>query len=225
MIGDDLAPLLAPGRAPDVGFRQGTVVTFDQGSGHNSVSVAGALLSDLPILSGAESLEYEVGDVVVLIRLNSSWAILGRVVTPGAAPLATSALTTGHFNGFASNFGLTTSLVDRGADTVAVPPWATRAALTVTSCLSVLNGSAAARQIGVQAKAHTTYGPGGLTGQANFPVGAMGCVADTVSTTVDFTAGGLATVSVSAGVLADAAIPASTATRVITAGIVVFTRP
>lgn len=139
MIGDDLVPLLAPPAGPDVGFRQGVIVAFNQSTGANTVNVGGADLDNLPILSGSESLEYAPGDVVVLIRLKSSLAILGRIVTPDTgAILAPSAVAfaadTQQDTGFALNtFSATPGANVKATATLPVPPWANRAAVLATA--------------------------------------------------------------------------------------------
>lgn len=87
---DDLVPLLAPGRSTAPGYRQGVVVSWDQNTAENIISVGGALLENLPILNTSEASLLQVNDVVVLTTLNGSWAILGRVIIPGTPEAASS---------------------------------------------------------------------------------------------------------------------------------------
>lgn len=138
MRGDDLVDLLRPAPDPAVGLRQGVITAFDQTTGQNTVNVAGGVLTNLPILSGSESLEYAPGDVVVLLRLRSSWCILGRIVVPGAT-LAPSALSIDSFTTQGNGFTLDTfgagGLV-KASGTLTVPPWANRAAvLALGTCV------------------------------------------------------------------------------------------
>ena len=81
MRGDDLLPLLVPGRRGQaLEVHKGVLDAYDSGTGENTVSVAGGTLENLPRLDTGVTLT--AGDVVVLIRLRSSWAILGRIVAP-----------------------------------------------------------------------------------------------------------------------------------------------
>lgn len=89
---DDLVPLLAAAPAPGLGFRQGTVLTWNQATAENTVDVGGATLTNVPILNTSEALLLGEGDVVGILTAGASWFILGRVTIPGT-PEAASALT------------------------------------------------------------------------------------------------------------------------------------
>lgn len=88
---DDLVPLFDAGKGSAVGFRQGVVMTWDPLNAANSVFVAGATLTDLPILNTNEALLLQPGSVVGILTAGSSWFILGRITTP-RTPEAASAL-------------------------------------------------------------------------------------------------------------------------------------
>ncbi len=77
---DDLVPLLTPRPVPGVGLRKGVLAAYDTGTGANTVTVDGTDLIDLPRLDTGVTLAE--GDVVLLLRYRSSWAILGRIVGP-----------------------------------------------------------------------------------------------------------------------------------------------
>lgn len=167
MTSPDPFAYLAPAGAPDVGFRQGTVVAFNQSTGANTISVAGAVLTDLPVVSSSESLEITAGDVVVLMRLKSSWCILGKVVVPGGV-LASSALAFDQvFDGTTNNFATvngTTTLVTVNI-TVPAPFQGAGCEALVTAYVSasVLNNSGATRSI---AAGVLIGGTGGAFGSA-----------------------------------------------------------
>lgn len=88
---DDLTPLLTKAPAPGVGFRQGVVLSWNQETAENTVEVAGATLTDLPILNTNEALLLEPGAVVGILTAGPTWFILGRVTVPNT-PAAASAL-------------------------------------------------------------------------------------------------------------------------------------
>lgn len=159
--GEDLTELLQPPAAPDSGFRQGVIRSFNASTGANTVEVAGALLTDLPLLSGSESLEYAPGNVVVLLRLRSSWAILGRVVTPGGV-LAPSAIGTAYVAESSTNFALSTTWTAKTSGTFTVPVWANRVLVSAAASASVENTSAA------NDFANIRIDVGGVAGSSNY---------------------------------------------------------
>jgi hypothetical protein len=91
MRSDDLVPLLAPAPGPALGFRQGVIVTWDQASAENTVSVGGSLLTNVPILNTSEAAILQAGDVVGILTSGATWGILGRFTIPGT-PEAVSSL-------------------------------------------------------------------------------------------------------------------------------------
>lgn len=87
----DLVPLLAAENAgAGVGFRQGTIVAFDNETAINLVQVGNSLLENLPILNTSEASLLTPGDVVGILTAGSSWAIMGRLVIPGSPEAASS---------------------------------------------------------------------------------------------------------------------------------------
>lgn len=99
---DDLATvLLAPNRE-FAGYGQGVLLQFDSATFSNAVDYRGTVLTDLPVMSGADALTYQPGDVVLLMKwkpsgrgMGSYW-IAGRPVVPasGNAEAAIGFLTT-----------------------------------------------------------------------------------------------------------------------------------
>jgi hypothetical protein len=83
----DLASLLASQGKPDMGFRQGIVVSWDPLTGANQINVGGTVLDDLPTLA-ASTIALAVGDVVGLIRYQSTFFITGRISPAEGGALA-----------------------------------------------------------------------------------------------------------------------------------------
>lgn len=83
---DDLAPLFGGGPAAGAGLSQGVIRAWDPDTFANTIDWNGTALTDVPVLNAADALTYRPGDVVNLIGTGGpvgSWAILGRLVTPG----------------------------------------------------------------------------------------------------------------------------------------------
>jgi hypothetical protein len=140
----DLTPLLFPGPGPDVGFRQGTVLTWDAETGTNTIDVGGATLTNVPVLNSTEVISLEAGDVVALLTFKSSFFILGRVLIPGSAQFAPSAVAFEVFAGIGSDFSVTTTDLDKASDTVNVPAWADQAIVMAVGNVSPFNSGAGA---------------------------------------------------------------------------------
>lgn len=88
----DLVPLVvqAGGGGKGVGFRQGTVVEWDQDTAENIILIGDSLFENLPVLNTSEASLLVPGDVVGVLTSGSSWAILGRVIIPGSPEAASS---------------------------------------------------------------------------------------------------------------------------------------
>lgn len=145
MSGGDLTPLLVPPERPDWGFRQGTIVAWDVFSGTGSVRVAGATLTDVPFLAQAGQVYYEAGDAVLLVRIRSSWAIVGRYVTPGGqAAIGRYTEMTGAYTATpVLGWSLSTSYVTKISLAVTVPGWA-QVATGTASLMAIGRNSTAA---------------------------------------------------------------------------------
>jgi hypothetical protein len=141
---DDLVPLLGGKDPQDFGFRQGTVVSFNVYSGVGDVRVGGTVLTDVPFLSQAGQVSYMPGDAVLLVRLRSSWAIIGRFVSPGGTRAIGRyfELTGVAGQPAATNFALTTTFATVTTLNIAVPAWAEVATVTTSLMLWVNNPTA-----------------------------------------------------------------------------------
>lgn len=144
MIGDDLTGLLGPGDGPEFGFRQGVVLSFNIIGGQNEIDVAGTVLTDIPFLNPGGYTILQPGDVVVLFRMRSSWAILGRVTTPGGTRAIGryTEISSAYEGALVSNFSLTTSLDTKTTLDITVPVWAEVATVTATLLAQARNSTA-----------------------------------------------------------------------------------
>lgn len=84
-----IAALITAGNAPptgssDIGFHTGQIVSWDESSGTNVVTVQGVNLSNLKALQGGIGILYQAGDVVGIIRFQTTYFVLGKVAAPGA---------------------------------------------------------------------------------------------------------------------------------------------
>lgn len=83
-MADNTAPSSRPRPgAGDSPFLQGTVLAWNAVAGTNVVRVRGAEHTDLQSAVGSETGLVRPGDSVVVIKLNNSYAVLGRIELPG----------------------------------------------------------------------------------------------------------------------------------------------
>lgn len=124
MPSSDYPSLFEPPR-PGEPFRQGEILTFNPSDGSNTVRVGGSVLADLPVLVGGDTVNFAPGDAVILLKYQSSWAILGRIVVPGGSELTATAV-----DFFANTvFNVTPTTINGTAQTLASqalapPAWA-----------------------------------------------------------------------------------------------------
>lgn len=223
MISDDLTSLLQP-RAGEPPFRQGTIITFDPSDGSNTVSVGGATLTNVPLLNIGDTVNISPGDVVVLMKLRSAWAILGRVIVPGGSSLSVGVVATETQSAFATNFAVTTSDVAVATTPLfTVPPWANKLDVTVSAYCSGRNSTALDGNFYVRA-----YAGGDLGTELFVPAPATTVVALSIGN-VASAAGSLGgnTFTCSAVVSTDASTgnwATSTSNRALVAATAIYTR-
>jgi hypothetical protein len=147
---DDLVDLFQPPDDPST-FRQGRLLTFDKNTGANTVSLSGAVLTNLPLLNIGDTVNLQGddvlgpgnGNVVILMKYGAAYAILGRVVTVGSTILNSTAIETKGSNPFSSGgFATTSSLVVQASGIVQVPAWANTASI-FAYCWGTANNSTA----------------------------------------------------------------------------------
>lgn len=140
--GEDLAGLFRP-PDPVEPFRQGVVLTFDTAAGTSTVDVGGLVLSNLPLLNIGDTVNLAPGNVVVLMRINGSWAILGRVVVPGSSVLNSSAVSFASIYAQGVTAHVSNVSVQVATITIPVPAWANEASVEATSTIFANNSSGA----------------------------------------------------------------------------------
>lgn len=141
-MNSDIAPLLAPSKGKsDIGFHQGRVISWNQSTSENVISMAGAVLTNVPVLNGTEPLTLKEGDIVGMLRFKTSYFVLGRIVIPGQSDVGT-------LPGLQQGVGDTETFFSIGVEksNVAqavfnVPEWANQALVMCTANASVNNTS------------------------------------------------------------------------------------
>lgn len=78
MRSDDLTTFLTSEGPPELGFRQGKVLAWDPFTAANTIEISGQPFTDLPIIA-ASSISLSVGDIVAVVRFQSTYLILGRI--------------------------------------------------------------------------------------------------------------------------------------------------
>ena len=111
-MADDLSDLfLARPSTPaqPMMYRTGVVKSWNPVDATNVVTVNGTDFTNLPILNTSEALILTPGDVVGIIDIGTTWAIIGRFTVPGTPAAATSLSAIGTVSDSVSAFESTTS--------------------------------------------------------------------------------------------------------------------
>lgn len=137
MRSDDLASLLRHADG-DIAFHQGRILSWDPNTGENSVRVRGTPLQNLPILNTGEAIALREGHVVGVLRVKSSYFILGRVTVPGTPEFASASVGFEGDWGTAVEFDVPTTGLQIVID-IPVPPWADEALVFVAANTTVVN--------------------------------------------------------------------------------------
>lgn len=78
----DLSGTLAASKPATQLFAKGTVMSWDSSTRRGSVSFNGATYVDLSVLDTAALATLIANDVVLLLKMNRSWLIVGRILDP-----------------------------------------------------------------------------------------------------------------------------------------------
>lgn len=144
MRADNLESLFTTAGESPTSFHQGTVLTWNQQTGANTVSVAGSILTNVPVLNTGEAIALKAGHVVGLTKWRTQWFIIGRITVPNTTAFASAsvAFATAEqlVDGFTINKAPPFPLIV--STTIAVPQWATQAAVTCHAYLNCRNTSA-----------------------------------------------------------------------------------
>ena len=137
---DDLASIFASVKTDDdIGFRQGVVVSWDEGTGTNAVNVNGTVLNNLPCLNLGEFVILQPGDVVGLLRVKNTYFILGRIILPAGPDNNRASIGVASSGSSRQNFQVpgTHTLIEQ--QQIVVPDWADMITVHCTVDMSVHN--------------------------------------------------------------------------------------
>lgn len=142
---DDITDLLTPAKDPGFGFRQATVVSFDSATGNCFINLAGALIGPMPILSEVSGVNLTAGDVVILLKSKSSFAILGRVYPAGDPKLFVGAQFAEAWSNTATTFAVPVAAGTIFTSiTITPPPWSNTATITAQIVAGATNSTGGA---------------------------------------------------------------------------------
>ena len=83
-ISQDMMPREPAGQR-DIGLRLGTILAWDNLTGANTVDIEGQQFQDLKAIQGGIGIRYTPGDVVVIMKKQTTFFIFGRVASVGGA--------------------------------------------------------------------------------------------------------------------------------------------
>lgn len=144
-----LAEVLAPNNSraqplEHLGFHQGIITAFNQSTGENTVVIAGASITDVPMLNIGDSTNLIVGDTVAVIRYRNAYFIIGRVVVPDTTGFASSSFSYETIAERVSNFvvpaGTATTIASASGT---IPEWANFGIVTARVDFSAFNQTGA----------------------------------------------------------------------------------
>lgn len=150
MISDDLSSLFGPGRAGPAlaaSYRQGVILSFSTVDGTNTVSISGAVLANVPMLLTGAEIQYSTGDRVVLMVLGNTYLMVGKVAVPGGTSYASASQASASASNSILGVGLSTSFGVIASTSLAVPPWANQASVTLIGSVTAANPSSVSNAI------------------------------------------------------------------------------
>jgi hypothetical protein len=173
-VTDNLAPLFDTG-PPGLRFRQGTILTWDPETGHNTVDVGGSVLTDVPIQNTGEAISLKAGHVVNLNGQGNTWWIVGRITPPGDPNFASASVAFGGAGVSATNYSVTTTHSVKASTSITVPSWVDEVVMLATANATIANTFAGAFYVTMQLFCDGHDGGGNLGGGgAQFGVGPTG---------------------------------------------------
>ncbi|WP_191334942.1 hypothetical protein [Amycolatopsis acidiphila] len=163
-----IAQLIAAASAPpsggeDAAFYTGQIQSWDDATGVNSVLVNGTVVPNMRCLSIGAGIVLVPGDVVMIIRKQTQWFILGKVAAPGAGAAlgvrqdyvgASGSTSSATYADLPGSFGPSVSTYISSAR---------RALVLVGTQSSCINGWA---HMGVEVSGASSMAAGALTNQA-----------------------------------------------------------
>lgn len=220
---DDISGLLQPQKV-DSPFRQGRLLTFNPATGANTVLVGGSVLTNIPLLieGGAFNLQGDDvlgagnGNVVILMKMKSAWAILGRILVPGDPNIINSGDVTQRGQLGTSNFAVTTGFTSPLNLTSIVPSWANKAVVSSIATATVVGTVANQMQLEIVTSCSS---PASSVGSAFFTspivatIGSPGFMGNqTIADTQLLAVSGGATITIQIGILVAIAVATNAGT-------------
>lgn len=208
----DLAPIIAAAQqgTPDVGFRQGTVISWDSSTSSNAVEIGGVVVRDLTVLNLGDFTILQPGDVVGLLRYRTTYFILGRVIPPSAPQTDRSVFDYDASGQSQQNYAIATTGGKFAPATITPPSWAGEVLVHATADASFNNPGTAAQY--VYLSVHWSVGTTDSGGGENFvsvPAGGWGHLAASAIVNLPRSWFGNGSFTVSANLRSSAALAAN----------------
>jgi hypothetical protein len=137
-------------KAPPFDFHVGLVESFSQVTGENTVTIRGSLIHNVPMLNIGDTVNLVEGDNVVVLKWQTGYFILGRIVQPNSDMFATAAVAFKGEVESANNFAITTTMTVHVSETFDIPPWANRVLAFGTVDATGINSLGALDQLRVR---------------------------------------------------------------------------
>jgi hypothetical protein len=78
----DLSSLLGGEIVQSQTFTKGVVTAWDPAIRRGTVTISGTVFTDLSVLDTSALATLVAGDIVLILKLNQSWLIVGRILDP-----------------------------------------------------------------------------------------------------------------------------------------------
>lgn len=150
-----------PTGAEDAAFHTGVIRSWDRQSGTNVVVINGVEISNLKALQGGIGIYYSAGDVVIIIRKQRQYFIMGKVAAPGGAAGSGVQFVTSPVN-VQLNSTSFTDLPSGPGPAVSAYIGSSRSAIIIWQCTLVTNGTRG--DIGFQVSGASSIPPAAFTG-------------------------------------------------------------
>lgn len=150
-----------PTGAEDAAFHTGVIRSWDRQSGTNVVIINGVEISNLKALQGGIGIYYSPGDVVIIIRKQRQYFIMGKVAAPGGAAGSGVQFVTSNVSN-RLNSTTFTDLPSGPGPSISAYIGSARAAIVIWQCSVEANGGLGV--IGFQVSGASSIPPGAFTG-------------------------------------------------------------
>jgi hypothetical protein len=137
-----LAGLQTSNEAPTAfDFHVGRVDFFAPDTGENVIIIRGGAVPNVPMLNIGDSINLQPGDNVVVLKWQTGYFILGRVVSPNTTGFASQGIELQAQTTHDASFALTTTNTERCEQIFLNPPWANFCLLHAHATLMGANNS------------------------------------------------------------------------------------